>query len=204
MIVDPATLSPGDMYRFMIGVIVPRPIAFISTIGSGGRFNVAPFSYFCPVTNVPPLLAISINRRKGTPKDTLHNMRMSGDFVVNVVTEDLLDRVVHSSGDWPAEVDEFELTGLTPLKSDLVTAPRVAESPVNLECRLYREIELGQTVLVLGEVVRGHAADELWNDGKIDVDKLRPIGRLGGDGYTQVRLDHSIPRPRVERAGGAG
>lgn len=204
MIVDPATLSPGAMYRFMIGVIVPRPIAFISTVGSGGRFNVAPFSYFCGITNVPPLLGVSINRRQGSPKDTLHNMRVSGDFVVNVVTEELLERAVQASGDWPADVDEFELTGLTPVKSDLVSAPRVAESPVNLECRLHREIELGQTVFVLGEIVRGHAADDVLTDGRVDIAKLAPVGRLGGDGYTRVRLDFSIPRPRVDRGGGAG
>ena len=205
MILDPSQISPGAMYRFMIGVIVPRPIALVSTAGPNGRFNVAPFSYFCGITNVPPLLGIAINRRQGSPKDTLHNIRLSGDFVVNAVTEEMAVPVVQSSGDWPADVDEFEVTGLHAIASDLVAAPRVAESPVHLECRLHREVEFGQTMFVVGEIVRAHVADAVLTEGKVDLAKLKPLGRVGGDGYTRVREDIVLPRPRVERgAGGAG
>jgi flavin reductase (DIM6/NTAB) family NADH-FMN oxidoreductase RutF len=204
MIIDPATLSPAAMYRFMIGVIVPRPIAFISTLGAGGRFNLAPFSYFCGLTNVPPLLGVSINRRQGSPKDTLHNIRLSGDFVVNIVTEAMAPGMVQTSGDWPADVDEFEVAGFHPLPSDLVRAPRVAESPIHLECRLHREIELGQTMFVVGEIVRAHAAEEVLTEGRVDIAKLKPIGRLGGDGYTFVGQDLTLPRPRVEGGSGGG
>ena len=143
MIVDPQSITPSAMYRFMIGVVVPRPIAFVSTIGPSGQFNVAPFSYFNAITNRPPLLGISINLRSGEPKDTLHNIRATGDFVINTVTEDMGERMVRTSGDWPAAVDEFQLAGLTPLPSDLVRSPRVGESPVNLECRLFQEVPLG-------------------------------------------------------------
>jgi flavin reductase (DIM6/NTAB) family NADH-FMN oxidoreductase RutF len=177
---------------------VPRPIAFVSTVDGDGRFNAAPFSYFCGITNVPPLLGISINRRHGSPKDTLHNLRVTGDFVVNVATEELATRMVHTSGDWPAGVDELELAGLTPVPADLVRAPRVAESPIQLECKVYREIELAQTFFVVGEILRAHVADAVLTDGRVDIAKLRPIGRLGGDGYTHVREDLRLPRPRVE------
>jgi flavin reductase (DIM6/NTAB) family NADH-FMN oxidoreductase RutF len=200
MILDPAQLSPSAMYRFMIGVVVPRPIAFISTVGAAGRFNVAPFSYFCGVTNVPPLLGVSINRRHGTPKDTLHNMRLTGDFVVNVVTQALVERMVQTSGDWHSDVDEFELTGLHPLPSDLVKSPRVAESPVQLECKVHQEVEVGNAAFVFGEIVRAHVSEEVLTDGRVDIAKLEPVGRLGGDGYAFVREDLTLPRPRVERS----
>lgn len=202
MIVDPRALSPGAMYRFMIGVIVPRPIALVSTVSGEGRFNVAPFSYFVGIGNVPPLLGISLNRRQGVPKDTLRNLRVTGDFVVNSVTETLVERAVQASGDWPGDVDEFALTGLTPLASDLVRSPRVAESPVHLECRLEREIELGQSVFVVGEILRAHVDDAVLTDGRVDVAKLAPVGRLGGDGYTRVRQDLTLPRPLVPRTDG--
>lgn len=181
----------------MIGVIVPRPIAFVSTVGEGGRFNVAPFSYFNAITNEPPLLGISINRRQEAIKDTLRNIRHTGDFVVNIVDEALNAKAVAASGDWPEDVDEFALTGLTPTPSDLVRAPRVGESPVSLECRLHREIELGKVFFVVGEIVRAHVRDDVLTDGRVDIAKLRPVGRLGGDGYSVVREVLHLPRPKV-------
>jgi len=204
MILDPESISPGAMYRFMIGVVVPRPIAFVSTVGPEGRFNVAPFSYFNAITNRPPLIGISINLRGGEPKDTLRNIRATGDFVVNTVDEPLTLRMVHASGDWPEGVSEFELTGLTPVASDRVKSPRVAESPVSLECRLHREIEFGDTALVVGEILRAHVADRVLTEGRVDIEKLRPVGRLGGDGYTIVRDVFHLPRPKVGGPTGSG
>ena len=198
MILDPAALSPGAVYRFLIGVIVPRPIAFVSTIGRSG-LNLAPFSYFAPIASRPPLLGISINARAGEPKDTLRNIRESGDFVINVVTESFAERMVRSSGEWPEDVDEFSLAGLTALPCKLVKAPRVAESPVNLECRLYREVPLGDSSLVVGEMLRAHVDDAVLTDGRVDVAKLRPLGRLGGDGYMPLREVLHLARPKVER-----
>jgi flavin reductase (DIM6/NTAB) family NADH-FMN oxidoreductase RutF len=199
MIVDPNTLSASAVYRFMISVVVPRPIAFVSTLSPNGRFNVAPFSYFNAITNLPPLLGISINLRRGSPKDTLNNIRGTGDFVINTVTEAMGERMVQTSGDWPADVDEFQLTGLTPIASDLVRSPRVAESPISLECRLYREVELGDATFVVGEVVRAHVVESVLTEGRVDVAKLKPLGRLGGDGYAPVRDVLHMARPVVER-----
>ena len=115
MILDPQAMSAGAVYRFLIGVIVPRPIAFVSTIGSSGA-NVAPFSYFMPIGSRPPLLGVSIGLREGEIKDTLANIRETSDFVINIVSEPLAERMVRASGDWPKEVDEFEIAGLTPVE----------------------------------------------------------------------------------------
>jgi flavin reductase (DIM6/NTAB) family NADH-FMN oxidoreductase RutF len=197
VILDPNSLSPSAMYRFMIGVVVPRPIAFVSTVSGDGAFNVAPFSYFNAITNRPPLVGISINQRAGEPKDTLRNIRETGDFVVNLVHEPLLERMVRASGDWPRDVDEFEITGLTAVPSDLVRSPRVGESPVSLECRLFRVVELGDAFFTVGEIVRAHVSDAVITDGRVDIVKLRPVGRLGGDGYSIVREVVQHARPRV-------
>jgi flavin reductase (DIM6/NTAB) family NADH-FMN oxidoreductase RutF len=185
MIVDPASVTPGAVYRLMISIIVPRPIAFVSTLGEGGIPNLAPFSYFAPLSSRPPLLAISINARAAGPKDTLRNLRASGEFVVNIVDEPLLDRMVQTSGEWPPETNEFEL------------APGVAESPARLECRLEREVPLGDTTLVVGEILRIHVRDEVLVDGVADPLRLRPVGRLGGDGYAVVREVVRRARPKV-------
>ncbi len=198
MILDPSNVPPGDFYRFMISVVVPRPIAFVSTVSPDGQPNVAPFSYFNAITNQPPLLGISINRRKGSPKDTLRNIEQTGEFVVNTVDEPLGAQMVQTSGDWPEDVDEFALTGLTPVSSDLIKPPRVGESPVSMECRLHRIIELGSAFFVVGEIVRAHVKDDVLTDGRVDISKLRPLGRLGGDGYSVVRDVIHLPRPQVE------
>ena len=197
MILDPSAVSPGDLYRFMISVVVPRPIAFVSTVGRDGRFNVAPFSYYNAITNRPPLLGISINRREGVPKDTLRNIEQTEEFVVNSVDEPLAAQMVLSSGEWPDDVDEFALTALTPVPSDLIKPPRVGESPISMECRLHRLIELGSTFFVVGEILRAHVRDSVLTDGRVDIAKLRPLGRLGGDGYSVVRDVVHMPRPKV-------
>jgi flavin reductase (DIM6/NTAB) family NADH-FMN oxidoreductase RutF len=198
MILDPTSVSPGAFYQFMISVVVPRPIAFVSTVNPAGQLNVAPFSYFNAITNQPPLLGISINSRRGEPKDTLRNIERTAEFVVNTVDESLGPRMVQTSGEWPEDVDEFRLTALTPVPSDLVKPPRVGESPVSMECRLHRIIELGATHFVVGEILRAHVKDEVLTDGRVDIQKLRPLGRLGGDGYSVVRDVIHLPRPKVE------
>lgn len=197
MVIDPQQIGAGEMYRLMISVVVPRPIAFVSTAGPDGRHNVAPFSFFNALSGKPPLVGISINERKGQPKDTLRNIEAGGDFVINMVDEGLLDRAVHASGDWPADVDEFVLTGLTPVASDQVRSPRVAESPVSLECRLHRVIDLGATQFVVGEIVRAHVSDAVLTEGRVDPLKLRAVGRLGGDGYSMMGEVVQRPRPRI-------
>lgn len=199
MQIDPQSTPPSAMYRLMISAIIPRPIALVSTTDENGHFNVAPFSYFAPLSSRPPLVGISIGERDGAPKHTLANARATGDFVVNIVTAELLKPMVRTSGDWPTEVDEFEISGLTPVASERVRAPRVAESPVQFECRIQRQVSLGTSTLLIGEIVLVHAADELLTHGVIDPAKLLAVGRLGGDGYTIVRdIVHEV-RPVVPK-----
>lgn len=198
MILDPGAVSQGSFYQFMIGVVVPRPIAFVSTVNPAGQANVAPFSFFNALSSQPPLLGISINRRGDSPKDSLRNIESAREFVVNMVDEALASRMVQASGDWAPEVDEFQLAGLTPIPSDLIKPPRVGESPVSMECRLHKLIELGTTTFVVGEILRAHVKDAVLTAGRVDIAKLRPLGRLGGDGYSVVRDVIHLPRPKVE------
>ena len=201
MIIDPAELLERDVYRFMIAAVVPRPIAFVSSIGKHGH-NLAPFSYFIPLSSAPPLLGISVNLRTGDPKDTVANIRETGDFVINIVTEELAERMVRTSGEWPPHMDEFQVAGLTPIPSLRVKSPSLKESPIHLECRFDRAIELANTEFVIGEMICAVVDDAVLTDGRVDVMKLHPVGRLGGDGYSIVRDVLTLARPRVDRATG--
>jgi len=199
MFIDPKAVEQRHLHHFLISVIVPRPIAFVSTVGADGTHNLAPFSYFNLISSRPPLVGISVNRRTAGPKDTSRKVRETGDFVVNLVDEALSAQAVDASGEWAADVDEFTLTGLTPVASEKVKAPRVGESPVSLECRLERIVDVGDTDFIIGEVVWAHVRDDVLRDGRVDPLLLKPVGRLGGDMYTVVREVFSKPRPRAPR-----
>ena len=202
MLIDPSTISPALMYRYMIGMVVPRPIAFISTVSLDGAKNLAPFSYFNAISSTPPLVGVTFSDRAGDPKDTLRNIRDTGEFVVNLVTETLLEPMVRTSGEWPRDTDEFRIAGLTPEPARRVRAPRVAESPVQLECKLYREIPLGNAFFIVGEVLMAEVRDDVMTDGRVDPLKLMPVGRLGGESYSLTRAVVESPRPRISRESG--
>ncbi len=199
---DPQALSKSDMYRFLIGAVVPRPIAWVSTRAADGGTNLAPFSYFNAISSAPPLVGIAISEREGDPKDTLRNIRETGEWVVNVVSEPLLPAMVKTSAEWPRAVSEFGVAGVTEAPAERVRAPRVREAQLWIECRLHREIPLGNSVLVVGEVVLASADDAVVTDGRIDAAKLRPVGRLGGELYAPLGEVRRVPRPRVVRATG--
>jgi flavin reductase (DIM6/NTAB) family NADH-FMN oxidoreductase RutF len=204
-LIDPSDRSAREVYALMISAIVPRPIALVSTAdGQGGR-NLAPFSYFMGVASAPPVLAIStVSRRDGQKKDTLRNIEATGEFVVNVVSEPMAEAMNLSSGDFPYGQDEFEHARLTPVAGVRVAAPRVAESPVQMECRLERILEVGRqpAYLILGEVLLFHVREDVMTEGRIDVAKLRPVARLGGSDYAHVRDVFSMTRPVVGGAEG--
>ena len=199
-IVDPAEHPPREIYALLISAIVPRPIALTSTSdGRGGR-NLAPFSFFMGVSSAPPVLALSaVNRRDGQKKDTLRNIEATGEFVVNVVSEDMAEAMNLASADFPYGHDEFELAGLTPVPGVRVSAPRVAESPVQMECRLERILEVGTqpAYLVLGEIVLFHLREDVLTEGRVDATKLRPVARLGASDYAHVRDVFSMSRPQL-------
>jgi len=202
MILDPRTMPKNDVYRFLISAVVPRPIAFVSTVSAAGAVNLAPFSYFNAVASEPPLVAISINDRADDPKDTLRNIRETREFVVNVVSEPLLDAMVRTAGEWPRATSEFGPSGLTPAPSERVRAPYVAESPLQLECVLHKEVVLGNSFLVVGEVVLARVRDDVMTDGRVDPAKLAPVGRLGGELYAPLGPVLRRSRPKVSRSTG--
>lgn len=199
---DPAEHSYQDIYKLMIGAIVPRPIAFVSSQDEHGVRNLAPFSYFTACSTNPPVICFCAAVRSGPEphKDTLRNIRATGEFVVNVVTEEIAEAMNATSAEVGPEVDEFALSGLTPLASERIGPPRVAESPFQMECRLRQVVEVsplpGGGNLVLGEVVLFHLREDLLEGGKIDPDKLRAIGRMGGPTYLRTRDRFEMQRPR--------
>jgi flavin reductase (DIM6/NTAB) family NADH-FMN oxidoreductase RutF len=185
--------------------VVPRPLAFVSTVSPEGAFNVAPFSFFTIASANPPVLVFNPALR-GNPdapgerrKDTLRNITTAREFVVNIVSEEFAQQMNLCSGDYPPEVDEFKASGLTPVPSDLVKAPRVAESHVNMECRLLYTISMSGFAsggnLVFGEVIRFHIDDALFENYRIDADKLRAIGRMGGASYARTLDRFDMIRP---------
>ncbi|MBC8165532.1 MAG: flavin reductase family protein [Bryobacteraceae bacterium] len=187
----------------MVGVIVPRPIAFVSTVDAIGIRNLAPFSFFTAISANPPVVAFSPMVRAVGPsrKDTLNNIEATGEFVVNVVSEDFVEAMNAASGDYGPEVDEFTVAGLTPVASDLVAPARVAESRVSMECRLVQVIQVSTKPLggsiVLGEVLRFHVADEIFDQYRIDPDKLNAVGRMGGPTYARTTDRFNLERPKV-------
>jgi flavin reductase (DIM6/NTAB) family NADH-FMN oxidoreductase RutF len=199
---DPAQIAPRDIYKLMIGMIVPRPIAFVSTVDAAGIRNLAPFSYFTACSSNPPVVCFCASVRSGPRphKDTLENIRATGEFVVNIVSEEIAEQMNLCSAEVPPEVDEFELSGLTPLESGLVKPPRVAESKVQMECRLRQILVVseqpGGGSLVLGDVLRFHIEEALLDGYKIDPGKLNAIGRMGGPIYTRTRDRFEMQRPR--------
>ena len=198
MIIDP--LTHDNFYSILTGVVVPRPIAFVSSISNSGVRNLAPFSFFNAVCSVPPTVVVSIKRHtKDKLKDTLSNIEDTGDFVINTVVDSISKSMNITSADYPAPVDEFEIAHLTPLNSNIVRAPRVKESPVNLECQMKQIIPIGsgleQYGLVIGEVVLAHVQDRIISGNAINQSKLTAIGRLAGSMYTHTHEVFSMDRP---------
>ncbi len=202
MKIDPRDLDHSGTYRLLMGVIVPRPIAFVSTIGENGVFNLAPFSGFATMSVKPSLIHINVAWKKdGQKKDTLKNIEFSKDFVVNVVNEALTEAMNQSSADYPSDVDEFKEVGLTAVKADIVKSPMVAESLVNMECQMVQILEFGdlpeRSSVVIGEVIRVHIKDGLYVDGEIQMSTLRVVGRLGRNHYCRTTDIFEMERPVI-------
>jgi flavin reductase (DIM6/NTAB) family NADH-FMN oxidoreductase RutF len=194
---DPTTLPPNGMYKLLISSVVPRPIAWVSSVDADGVLNLAPFSYFMAITDEPPTLAFSCSPRAGNRKDTLRNVEALGEFVVNIVDDDRAEQMNLSSGDYPPETDEFALTHLTPAPSLVVKPPRVAEAPINMECRVVRILPVGKANLILGEIVQWHVRDDVYDaaTGRLDMHRLRPVGRLTGNLYSHIHNIFEMKRP---------
>lgn len=202
LLYDPAEHSYKDVYKLMIGAIVPRPIAFVSSEDEQGVRNLAPFSYFTACSTNPPVVCFCAAVRSGEvpQKDTLRNIRATGEFVVNIVTEEIAEQMNATSAEVGPEVDEFVLSGLTPVGSERIRPARVGESPFQMECRLRQVVEVsplpGGGNLVLGDVVLFHIREDLLVDGKIAPERLRAIGRMGGPNYVRTQDRFEMQRPK--------
>ena len=198
---DPANQTPGDIYKLMVGAIVPRPIALVSSVDEAGVRNLAPFSYFTACSSNPPVVVFCPILRPVPPmaKDTLRNIVATHEFVVNIVSEEFVERMNATSAQVGPEVDEFELSGLTPIASDLIKPARVAESHIHMECRLLQTVQVsdrpGGGTLVLGEVLRFHIREDLIDNFRIDPEKLRAVGRMAGLTYVRTRDRFDLERP---------
>jgi flavin reductase (DIM6/NTAB) family NADH-FMN oxidoreductase RutF len=201
MILKSKDLSTKDNYKLIIGSILPRPIALVSTLSKEGIPNLAPFSFFTGITSNPPTIgfAPALKGIVGDKKDTLTNIEFSADFVVNVVTEEIASKMVKTASEVPPDIDEFKMAGFTPIESTIVKPPRVKESPINLECKLFKIVYIGDGsagsgAFVIGEIVAYHIDDAIYNEGKIDTALLKPVGRLAGQEYTTLGNIFSMER----------
>lgn len=189
-------------YQLLTSLVVPRPIGWVSSRSPEGIANLAPFSYFVALSATPMLVGVSIGSRRGSPKDTLTNIRRSGAFCVNVVTEKHLDAMNESSGEHPPDIDEFAIAGVNAAEAELVAAPYVADCPAVFECRTYKEVELGSesNILLIGEVVATRIdsrIDFVPGTHLVDPADLRPVARLGGEMYAFLGQISSLSRPAL-------
>ncbi len=201
--VDPATIPPAEAYALLTGCVVPRPIAFVSTLSRAGVANLAPFSFFNAGGAHPPsVVFMPVTSGTNRDKDTLHNVRETGEYVIHLVTWALRERMNQASADYPPDVDEFAEAGFTKTPSVKVKPFRAAECPIALECRLFTIVEHGEgpyhANYVIGEVVYFHLAETLLNEkGRVEAERLDAIARLGGPNYARVTPESvfSMPRP---------
>lgn len=198
-------LDTAEAYRLIIGCVVPRPVAWVTTVDGQGCVNAAPFSSYNYVATTPPMVAINIASREGTEKDTARNIRETGEFVVNVATEATME-LMHACGEnYAPGVSETDALGIHLLPSRLVKPPRIALTPVQMECRLDQVVVLGKGIntLYIGEVVAFHLSPDVYDGKRVDSARMRPIARLGGPFYASLGEIHH--RPMLQRPpGGEG
>jgi flavin reductase (DIM6/NTAB) family NADH-FMN oxidoreductase RutF len=192
-----ARLPALERYKLLIGLVIPRPIGWVSTWSENGVANCAPFSFFNVISEDPPLCILSFNRRSdGAMKHTLKNIRRTGEFVANLADEPTANAMHASSGEFPETESEFARTGLTPAPAKLVKHPRIAEAAASLECRVERRIEFGpERELVIGEILLVHAREGIIDPKtkRISEENYRPIGRLFGSRYCTTRQRFNLP-----------
>ena len=187
--IDPAKASGPERYKLFMGSVIPRPIAFVCSQNDRGKTNVAPFSNFMVVSASTGLVAFSVGSEAAIgerEKDTLHNIRRAGEFVINLVPVELAQQVQDCSKNFPPEVSEAEETGLTLIPSTLVSTPRVAETRVQFECRVHSIVPFDGPHLIVGRVLLVHAEQGLVQDFKIDPLRYAPLGRIGGRTYCKL------------------
>ncbi len=197
---NPDTLEASAVYKLITGSVIPRPIGWISTLDNNGINNLAPFSYFNAVGEDPPHVMFSTVRGNNTNKDTLNNVLATNQFVVNMVTEDLAEKMNATAQAVAADIDEFELVGLTPIASAKIKPMRVKESPITFECEMVHHYFLedhknGGACIIIGKIVMMHIDESVLLDNyKINMETYKPIARLAGSNYSKIGELFSIKR----------
>lgn len=205
MKIDFEEMDTRDLHHLLMSSIVPRPIAWVSTVSGDEVFNLAPFSAYCVMSVKPAIVGFAVAMtRDGKKKDTLINIEATKEFVINVVDEALAEAMNITAAPYPSEVDEFKKADMTPVMADLVKVPMVSESPIKMECRLHQILEFGEAPttnkFIVGEILRVHVKDEMFIDDDIQIAKLKAIGRLGGkrgDQYCRTTDSFEMPRPKL-------
>ncbi|MFC0189664.1 flavin reductase family protein [Fictibacillus aquaticus] len=199
--VDPNSLDVKGNYKFLTGSVIPRPIAFVTSETETGVLNAAPFSYFNVITADPPLISISVGRKNGEMKDTARNIFHKKEFVVHIPDESYIEAVNVTAASLPPDESEVELAGLTTVESTSIHVPGIKEASIRMECVLEQIIPLGGTAdnpaadLIIGQVVQYHIKEELYDNGRIDAEALKPVGRLAGNDYVKLGETFAIKRP---------
>lgn len=199
--IDPADVTIQDSYKLLIGSILPRPVALVTTLSEDGVLNAAPFSFFTIVTANPPTVAVSVQRKDGLPKDTARHAMGRGEFVVHIVDENNVEAANQAAAPVPPDVSEVELAGLTAVDSSTVSVPGILEARVRMECVLEQAIPVGGSEdapacdMLLGRVTAFHIAEELYQNGRIDASGLKPVGRMAGNDYAKLGESFTLVRP---------
>lgn len=197
--IDPKQISERENYKILIGTIIPRPIAFVTTQSEEGIVNGAPFSYFNIVSSNPPMVSLAIQRPEGRLKDTARNIYNNQQFVVHIVDDENVGQINTTAATLAATESEIELANLTLVQSECVTVPGVVETKVRMECKLVQAISLGGeepgSDLFIGEIVRFHIAESIYNEGRIDPRALNAVSRLAGSNYATIGEIFTIERP---------
>lgn len=188
MQIDPAELGAEKTYRLMTGIVVPRPIAWVTSLSAKGVLNLAPFSAFTFVSQKPPMLAISVGSKAGVYKDTAHNILNTEEYVIHIADAPLMNAVHESSVEHPPDISEVEVLGLDTTPSERIKVPRLTAAPIAMECRFRQCLEFGETRsrLLVGEVALIHVREGLFNNGKIETEALDPIARIAGPRYARL------------------
>ena len=200
--IDPNTISERENYKFLIGSIIPRPIAFVTSVSEEGVLNGAPFSYFNIVSSNPPMVSLSIQRFNGNQKDTARNILTKKEFVIHIVDEQNVDKINQTAVNLPSSQSEIELSGLTPIDSSEISVPGVKEAKVRMECVLEHSIELGGDDaqpgcdFLIGRVVQYHIEDTIYENGRIDPRGLSAVSRLAGNDYAKMGEMFTKERPK--------
>ena len=198
--IDPQMLDCRDVYGLLTSLVVPRPIAWVSTVDVAGRRNLAPHSYFNICSQSPPILHFT----QGGVKDSVRNAEATGEFVISLVNRDLLEKMNITSADFPPEEDEFSWANVEATPSMLVSPPRVTTSPASFECRVHKILRIGSGHMVFGEVVQIHVAQDVFDGHRIDPLALGAVGRLGGTCYSFISEVEELARPTWEQLQGRG